>query len=221
MRKIFIYLYCMSFFLFMPDIVLANQDALSREVKELKNLVMEMKNDYESRINDMQMKIAKLEKINYRDEEEAALEKELELLFNGKEEQVVINDQQAVSSVPAASGGFTGGSMFRNLMMDVSVIGDSIANVTWPEKSIDTGRAGSPFAENEFADRISLREMELGLQGVLDPLCTGRFLHLVRGRRPSNYRGRIYNLALPPFWFTGKDRYLQNKFWKDEQVSQA
>ena len=61
MRKIFFYLCCMSFFLFMPDIVLANQDTLSREVQELKALIMEMKNDYEVRINEMQDKDCKIE----------------------------------------------------------------------------------------------------------------------------------------------------------------
>ena len=170
MRKVFIYLYFItSFFIFMPEIVLANQDTLSQEVKELKSLIMEMKNDYETRINDMQMKIVKLEEQKAVEADETRLEKELELLFKDKEDQVDIIDQQAVSSVPAAPEGFTGVGTFQNLMMDISVIGDSIANVTWPEKSIDTGRAGSPFAENEFADRISLREVELGLQGVLDP----------------------------------------------------
>lgn len=169
MRKAFIYLYfIMSFFIFVPEIVPANQDTLSQEVKELKSLIMEMKNDYETRINDMQMKIVKLEEQKSAEADEAALEKELGLLFKDSE-------AQAITSVPAAPGDFTGGGMLRNLMMDVSVIGDSIANVTWPEKSIDEGRAGSPFAENEFADRISLREVELGLQGVLDPYARADF----------------------------------------------
>ena len=98
MRKIFIYLCCMSFFLFMPDIVLANQDTLSQEVQELKTLIMEMKNDYEARINEMQDKIAKLSEQKSIEEEDAELEKELELLFNDKDEQVDFDDQQSVSS---------------------------------------------------------------------------------------------------------------------------
>ncbi len=92
MQKIFIYLCCLSFFLFMPNIVLANQDGLSREVQELKVLIMEMKNDYEVRINDMQDKISKLSEQKFIEEEDAELKKELELLFNDK-------DEQAVSSV--------------------------------------------------------------------------------------------------------------------------
>lgn len=215
MERIFIYLYCiMTFFIFMPETVPASQDTLNREVKELKNLIMEMKNDYESRINDMQMKIAKLEKINYRNEEEAALEKELELLFNNKDEQVDFDDQQAISSVPAAPGGFTGGGMFRNLMMDVSIIGDSLANVTWPEKSIDTGRAGSPFAENEFADRISLREVEFGLQGVLDPYARADFFFSSEdGGAPTIEEGYITWLYLP-FGLQAKAGIFRTNFGK-------
>ncbi len=219
MRKIFIYLYCvMSFFIFMPDIVLANQDALSREVQELRALIMEMKDGYETKINDMQMKIAKLEKINYSNEEEGALKNELESLFNDSEEHFTVNDQQAITSVPAAPGGFTGGSMFRNLMMDVSVIGDSVANVTWPEKSIDTGRAGSPFAENEFADRISLREMELGLQGVLDPYARADFfISSEDGGSPTIEEGYITWLYLP-FGLQAKTGIFRTNFGKMNRV---
>ncbi|MEK6766644.1 MAG: hypothetical protein AABY49_10530 [Planctomycetota bacterium] len=208
MRKVFIYLYfIMSFFIFMPEIVLANQDTLNQEVKELKSLIMEMKNDYETRINDMQMKIVKLEEQKSIEADEAPLEKELELLFNDSEEQ-------AVSSVPAAPGGFTGGTMLRNLMMDVSVIGDSIANVTWPEKSIDEGRAGSPFAENEFADRISLREVELGLQGVLDPYARADFfLTAEDGGEISIEEGFVTWLYLP-FGIQAKTGIFRTNFGK-------
>ncbi|MHC4138945.1 MAG: hypothetical protein ACYSR1_03675 [Planctomycetota bacterium] len=177
MRKIFIYLYCMSFFLFTPGIVLANQDALSQEVQELRALIMEMKGGYEARINEMQGKIEKLSEQKFIEEEAAELEKELELLFNDKDEQVDFDDQQAVSSLPGiqtAPEGFTGGRMFQNLMMNISAIGDSLANVTWPGRSIEEDR-GDDFAENEFADRISLREVELGLQGVLDPFARADF----------------------------------------------
>ena len=208
MRKIFIYLYfIMSFFIFMPEIVLANQDTLNQEVKELKSLIMEMRNDYETRINDMQMKIVKLEEQKSIEADEAPLEKELELLFNDSEEQ-------AITSVPAAPGDFTGGTMLRNLMMDVSVIGDSIANVTWPEKSIDEGRAGSPFAENEFADRISLREVELGLQGVLDPYARADFfLTAEDGGEISIEEGFVTWLYLP-FGIQAKTGIFRTNFGK-------
>lgn len=166
MRNIFIYFYCISFFLFMPDIVQANQDALSQEVQELRVLIMEMKDGYEARINEMQAKIENLSEQRFIEEEKAELEKELGLLFNDKDEQTV----SSVPNVQAAPGSFTGGGMFQNLMMNISLIGDSLANVTWPGKSIDEGLTDSPFLENEFADRISLRETELGLQGVLDLL---------------------------------------------------
>jgi hypothetical protein len=194
MRKIFIYLYCISSFLFMPNIVLANQDVLSLEVQELKALIMEMKDDYETRINEMQVKIAKLSEQKFIEEEDAELEKELELLFNDK-------DEQAVSSVPgiqAASGGFTGGGMFQNLMMNISAIGDSIANVTWPGKSIEEGREDGTFTENEFADRISLRETELAIQGVLDPYARADFfITFEDGGAPTIEEGYVTWLYLP------------------------
>ena len=201
MRKIFIYLCCMSFFLFIPDIVLANQDALSQEVQELKTLIIEMKNDYEARMNEMQDKIAKLSEQKAIEEENAELEKELESLFNDKDEQVDFDDQQALSSAPgiqAAPGGFTGGSMFQNLMMNISAIGDSVANITWPEKSIEEGRGDGTFAENEFADRISLRETELALQGVLDPFARADFfITFEDGGAPTIEEGYVTWLYLP------------------------
>jgi hypothetical protein len=197
----------MSFFIFVPEIVPANQDTLSQEVKELKSLIMEMKNDYETRINNMQMKIVKLEEQKSAEADEAALEKELGLLFKDSEEQ-------AITSVPAAPGDFTGGGMLRNLMMDVSVIGDSIANVTWPEKSIDEGRAGSPFAENAFADRISLREVELGLQGVLDPYARADFfITFEDGGTPTIEEGYITWLYLP-FGLQAKTGIFRTNFGK-------
>ncbi|MGR3292762.1 MAG: hypothetical protein ACUZ9M_01940 [Candidatus Scalindua sp.] len=211
MRKIFIYLCLMSFFLFIPDIVLANQDDLSREVQELKVLIMEMKNDYEVRINDMQDKISKLSEQQFIEEENAELERELELLFND-------NDEQAVYSVPgsqAAPGGFAAGSgMFQNLMMDISLIGDSLANITWPEKSIDEGLTDSPFAENEFADRISLREVELGLQGVLDPFARADFfIAFEDGGYPVVEEGFITWLYLP-FGLQAKAGIFKTNFGK-------
>ncbi|MBC8554793.1 MAG: hypothetical protein H8D23_34710 [Candidatus Brocadiales bacterium] len=194
MHKIFIYLCCMSFFLFMPDIVQANQDTLSQEVQELKTLIMEMKNDYETKINAMQDKIAKLSEQKSIDAENAELEQELELLFNDKDEQVV----SSVPGIQAAPGNFTGGGMFQNLMMNISAIGDSIANVTWPERSIEEGRGDETFAENEFADRISLRETELALQGVLDPFARADFfITFEDGGAPTIEEGYTTWLYLP------------------------
>ncbi|MHC4320686.1 MAG: hypothetical protein ACYST3_00225, partial [Planctomycetota bacterium] len=194
MRKIYIYLCCISFLLFMPDIVLANQDALSQEVQELRALIMEMKDGYEAKINEMQGKIEKLSEQKFIEEEGAELEKELELLFKEDEKQAVAS----VPNVQAAPGSFTGGGMFQNLMMDISLIGDSLANVAWPEKSIDEGLTDSPFSENEFADRISLRETELGLQGVLDPFARADFfIAFEDGGAPTIEEGFITWLYLP------------------------
>jgi len=194
MQKVFIYLYCLLFFLFMPDIVLANQDTLSLEVQELRALIMEMKNDYEVRINEMQGKIAKLSEQKFIEEEDAELKKELELLFNDKDEQAV----SSVSGIQNPPGGFTGGGMFQNLMMNISAIGDSIANVTWSERSIEEGRGDGTFAENEFADRISLREMELAIQGVLDPYARADFfITFEDGGAPTIEEGYMTWLYLP------------------------
>ncbi|KHE91100.1 MAG: TonB-dependent receptor [Candidatus Scalindua rubra] len=210
MRNIFIYFYCISFFLFMPDIVQANQDALSQEVQELRVLIMEMKDGYEARINEMQAKIENLSEQRFIEEEKAELEKELGLLFNDKDEQTV----SSVPNVQAAPGSFTGGGMFQNLMMNISLIGDSLANVTWPGKSIDEGLTDSPFLENEFADRISLRETELGLQGVLDPFARADFfIAFEDGGAPTVEEGFITWLYLP-FGLQAKAGIFKTNFGK-------
>ncbi len=210
MRKIFVYLCGMSFFLLMPDIVLANQDVLSQEVHELKTLIMEMKNDYEARINEMHSKIAKLSEQKSIEEDDAELKKELELLFNDKGEQTV----SSVPSTQAAPGGFRGGGMFQNLMMNISAIGDSIANVTWPGRSIEEGRGDGTFAENEFADRISLRETELALQGVLDPYARADFfITFEDGGAPTIEEGYVTWLYLP-FGLQAKAGIFRTNFGK-------
>ena len=140
------------------------------------------------------IKIAKLSEQKSIEEEDAELEKELELLFNDKDEQTVFS----VPSTQAAPRGFTGGGMFQNLMMNISAIGDSLANVTWPGRSIEEGREEDTFAENEFADRISLREMELGLQGVLDPFARADFfITFEDGGEPTIEEGYVTWLYLP------------------------
>jgi len=170
MRRIFIYIYCLSLFLFIPVVALAsndtsNKDILNRQIQELKSMIIKMKNDYETRFNEMQDKIAKLEGENPKSVDDVSLKRELELLLDEE------GNQQASPYTPK----YFRGSKWQNLMLDIGIIGDSLANVTWPERSIDEGRAGSPFTENEFADRISLREIELGLQGVLDPYARADF----------------------------------------------
>ncbi|ODS31567.1 MAG: hypothetical protein SCARUB_03317 [Candidatus Scalindua rubra] len=165
MRNIIIPMFCMLFFAFMPKIVLANQDTLNQKIQDLQILIKEMRREYDAKINKLENKIAKLEGEKTKTENEVVLEKEIELLLDEEEEQPIIS---------YVSKG-TGGGMWQMLLPDISVIGDTLGNITWPEKSIDEGRAGSPFAENEFADRLSLREIELGLMGVLDPYARADF----------------------------------------------
>jgi len=170
----------------MPEIVPANQDALSREVQELKSLIIEMKNDYEAKINEMQDKIAKLSEQKSIEEEDAELEKELELLLDEEKPTV------------SYKSGSSGGGMWQMLLPDISITGDTLANVTWPERSIDEGRAGNPFTENEFADRLSLREIELGLMGALDPYARADFfLSSEDGGDVSIEEGYLTWLTLP------------------------
>jgi len=170
MRRILIHIYCISFFSIIPVVALASndtsdKDALSRQVQELQSMVIEMKNDYEARINEMQDKIARLEGKDSKAVDDDSLKKEL----------VQLLDEEGYQPASPYTPGYPSGGKWQNLMLDIGIIGDSLANVTWPERSIDEGRAGSPFAENEFADRISLREIELGLQGVLDPYARADF----------------------------------------------
>ncbi len=189
MRKIYVCMICLLLVVFSQKTVLANQDTLKKQVNDLQILIKEMKREFEVRINEMGQKIAKLQEQKSVEADEAVLEKELEMLVGeGEKEQ---------PTVSYASRG-TGGGMWQMLMPDISVIGDTLANVTWPERSIDDSIAGSPFAENEFADRISLREVELGLQGVLDPYARADFfLTTEDGGDVSVEEGYITWLTLP------------------------
>ncbi len=196
MRRIFVYLYCISFLILMPGIVLAgndtlNQDNLSREIQDLKSLIMEMKDSYETRMNAMQDKIAKLQEQKSIEEDATEIDRELELLF--KEDT-----KQAATFTPAAPVGYTGSGMFQNLMMNISAIGDSLANVSWPGRSIEEDRGDGTFSENEFADRVSLRETELALQGVLDPFARADFfITFEDGGAPTIEEGYTTWLYLP------------------------
>ncbi len=196
MRRIFVYLYCISFLILMPGFVLAgndtlNQDNLSREIQDLKALIMEMKDSYETRMNAMQDKIARLQEQKSIEEDVTEIDRELELLF--KEDT-----KQAATFTPAAPVGYTGSGMFQNLMMNISAIGDSLANVSWPGRSIEEDRVDGTFSENEFADRISLRETELALQGVLDPFARADFfITFEDGGAPTIEEGYTTWLYLP------------------------
>jgi hypothetical protein len=213
MRRIFIYIYCLSLFLLIPVVALAsndtsNKDILSRQIQELKSMIIEMKNDYETRFNEMQDKIAKLEGENPKSVDDVSLKRELELLLDEE------GNQQASPYTPEY---FRGGK-WQNLMLDIGIIGDSIANVTWPERSIDEGRAGNPFTENEFADRISLREIELGLQGVLDPYARADFfLTSEDGGNISVEEGYMTWLTLP-WGLQAKTGIIRTSFGKMNKV---
>jgi hypothetical protein len=168
--------------------VLANQDTLKGQIHDLQILIKEMKNEFEARINEMEQKIAQLEEEKSEAADEVVLENELELLLDDEKEQPTLS---------YISRG-TGGGMWQMLMPDISVIGDTLANVTWPERSIDEGFRDNPFADNEFADCISLREVELGLQGSLDPYARADFfLTSEDGGDISIEEGYITWLTLP------------------------
>ncbi|MFQ5963247.1 MAG: hypothetical protein ACE5KZ_03075 [Candidatus Scalinduaceae bacterium] len=188
MRKLYIYMICLIFAFSMPKIVLANQDTTDQRIHNLQILIEDMKREYDVKINELENKIAKLESKNTKTENDEVLEKELELLMEEN------NEKSIISYV----SGRTGGGMWQMLLPDISVIGDTVGNITWPGKSIDEGRANNPFTENEFADSISLREVELGLQGVLDPYARADFFFSSEdGGAPSIEEGYVTLLTLP------------------------
>jgi len=213
MRRILIHIYCISFFFIIPVVALASndtsdKDALSRQVQELKSMVIEMKNDYEARINEMQDKIARLEGGNPESVDVVSLKRELEPHL-GEE-----GSQPASPYTP----GYSRGGKWQNLMLDIGIIGDSLANVTWPERSIDEGRAGSPFAENEFADRISLREIELGLQGVLDPYARADFFFTSEDGGSLNVEEGYMTWLTLPWGLQAKTGIFRTSFGKMNKV---
>ena len=167
---------------------MAHQDSLEEKVHDLQVLIKEMRMEYETRLNQMSIKIAKLEGENPKAVDDVSLKRELEPLL----------DEEGSLSAPHYASEHSHDGKWQNLTLDISIIGDSLANVTWPERSIDEERADSPFAENEFADRISLREIELGLQGVLDPYARADFFFTSEdGGNVSVEEGYITWLTLP------------------------
>ena len=188
MRKIYVYMICLLLVILLQKTVLANQDTLKKQIHDLQILIMEMKKEFETKINEMEHKIAKLEGEKPIVEDEVVLGKELKMLLDEEKESL------ADSYLPR----HTKGGMWQMLMPDISVIGDTLANVTWPERSIDEEFADNPFTENVFADSISLREVELGLQGALDPYARADFfLTTEDGGDVSVEEGYITWLTLP------------------------
>jgi len=208
MRRIYVSMICLLLLIFSQNIAMANQDSLEKKVHDLQAMIIEMKNDYETRLNQMAVKVARLEGGNPETVDVVSLKRELEPHL----------DEEGDLSEPHYTSEHSHDSKWQNLMLDISIIGDSLANVTWPERSIDEGRAGSPFAENEFADRISLREIELGLQGVLDPYaCADFFLISEDGGSVSVEEAYMTWLTLP--WdLKVKTGILRTSFGKMNKV---
>jgi hypothetical protein len=188
MQRIYVSMICLLLLIFSQNAAMANQDSLEKKVHDLQAMIKEMRMEYETRLNQMAIKIEKLEGENPKTVDVVSLERELDPHL----------DEKGNLSEPHYTPEHSHDGKWQNLMLDISIIGDSLANVTWPERSIDEGRAGSPFAENEFADRISLREIELGLQGVLDPYARADFFFISEdGGNISVEEGYITWLTLP------------------------
>ena len=164
MHNIYFCMICLVLVIFTQRPALAHHDSLEKQVHDLQVLIKEMRMEYETRLNEMGLKIARLEGKEPGIEDEDALVQEL-VLPGGEENETL------TAYIPE----HTQGSMWKKIDLKIGILGDSVTNITWPGKSIDTGRADSPFAENEFADRISLREIELGLTGVLDSYARADF----------------------------------------------
>ena len=188
MRRIYVSMICLLLPIFSQNAAMANQDSLEKKVHDLQAMIKEMRMEYETRLDQMAIKIAKLEGENPKAVDVVSLKRELGPLL----------DEEGHLSEPHYTPKNSHDGKWQNLMLDISIIGDSLANVTWPERSIDEGRADSPFAENEFADRISLREIELGLQGILDPYARADFFFITEdGGNMSVEEGYITWLTLP------------------------
>lgn len=72
----------------------------------------------------------------------------------------------------------------------------------------------APFAENEFADRISLREAEQGIMGVLDPFARADFFFSFEdGGAPTIEEGFVTWLYLP-FGLQAKTGIFKTSFGK-------
>ncbi|MBA2565051.1 MAG: hypothetical protein H0V09_06470 [Gemmatimonadetes bacterium] len=91
---------------------------------------------------------------------------------------------------PAAPGveGGTGGALQgapQSLNPDLSVIGDFLADLSPEESTLEEG------------DRFAVREVELGLQAVVDPYFRGDFFVALKGDEIELEEGYLSTLALP------------------------
>ena len=132
MRRIYVSMICLLLLIFSQNAAIANQDSLEKKVHDLQAMIKDMRMEYETRLNQMAIKIAKLEGENPKAVDVVSLKRELEPLL----------DEEGNLSEPHYTSEHPHDSKWQNFMLDISIIGDSLANVTWPERSIDEGRAG-------------------------------------------------------------------------------
>ena len=177
----------------------AEERDVDEEVLRLRGEMLKMKMDYDSKLRRMEEKLQRLEDsgadsrpyirtVAMAPEEKTKMEEELKALMGEKSQTAVPPSGMAMPPTPAyphvAERAYPGGFLQRlrpgvsqTYNPDISVIGDFTGQSYHPGR----GRGDYNWSENrygknrEFADRFSLREIELGLQASIDPYARADF----------------------------------------------
>lgn len=209
--------------------VALNHEGTDAELRELRKAMDDMKRNYDSKIKEMENKIARLErektggkglewgkledvglvstvaqKEGTNEAEKKKLEKEFESLMGEPRKEAPPGPTYPPTSPERAYPGSLLGrpgaarGILQTYNPDISVIGDFLGTFIHPGK----GRGEFNFEEGrwerrEFADRLSLREVELGLQAALDPYARGDLFLGIHENRIELEEAYMTLLTLP------------------------
>ncbi len=174
---------------------------MQTELYKLKAEMQDMKRAYDLKLSEMEEKLAALEEEKRRHswgklevmpyvrsvalkegmapEEKAKIEEELKAIMGEPVEQ----EPQKKAAYPGTQEkGFIGGvfsrigasrGILQTYNPDISIIGDFLGTFIKPGTGLLFKDGG--FEKNEFADRFSFREVEIGLQSAIDPYAKADF----------------------------------------------
>ncbi|MFN3466693.1 MAG: hypothetical protein ACK4WF_03220 [Candidatus Brocadiales bacterium] len=189
---------------------------VDEEVLRLRSEMLKMKMDYEWKLHKMEERLQAIEERDSREasrpylrtasmtpEEKTKMEDELKALM-GEKAQTTVPPTPAYPSVPERA--YPGGvlqrlrpGIFQTYNPDISAIGDFTGQFFHPGK----GRGEYSWGDNryggkrEFADRFTLRELELGLQAAIDPYARADFFVGIHEGEIELEEGFMTLLTLP------------------------
>lgn len=207
------------------------------ELKQLRDEMSRMKRSYDLKLSEMEEKLTilneekerynwgKLETMSYvrpaalkegmTPEEKAQIEEELKELMGeepvpGKE----FTYPPAVKETPRDlyGGQVRAGGILQTYNPDISVIGDFLGTFIDPGKGLLFEDGG--FEDNEFADRFAFREVELGLQSVIDPYARADFFFEMEDASTFSIEEAYMTLLTLPYGIQPKAGIFRAAFGK-------